>query len=93
MNDNFKCIYKILQTLEKALDYEKFDMNEICSERLGISKSRWLKYMEMLTDAGFMPAKTRTELKPVFTNGGHGGIIKTQKTIDSATYSQIRKAF
>ena len=54
MNDIFKCIYKILRTLEKALDYEKFYMNEICSERLGISKSRWLKYMEMLADAGYI---------------------------------------
>ena len=54
MNDNFKCIYKILRTLEKALDYEKFDMNEICSERLGISKSRLLKYTEMLADAGYI---------------------------------------
>ena len=93
MNDNFKCIYKILQTLEKALDYEKFDTNEICSERLGISKSRWLKYMEMLAGAGFMPAKTGAELKLMFTYGGNSGIIKTQQTIVSATYSQIRKAF
>ena len=49
--------------------------------------------MQRMTGAGFRPVKTRAELKPVFTNGGHGGIIKTQKTIDSATYSQIRKAF
>lgn len=29
MNDNFKCIYKILKTLEKAMDYPEFDISQI----------------------------------------------------------------
>ena len=50
MTDNFKCIYHILKTLEKAMDYEKIDINEIGYEHLGISKNRWVKYLEMMSD-------------------------------------------
>lgn len=42
--------------------------------------------MQRMTGAGFRPVKTRAELKPVFTNGGHGGTIKTQKTIAKRKY-------
>ena len=50
MTDNFKCIYNILKTLEKAMDYEKIDISEIGYEHLGISKNRWVKYLEMMSD-------------------------------------------
>lgn len=50
MTDNFKCIYHILKTLEKAMDYEKIDISEIGYEHLGISKNRWVKYLEMMSD-------------------------------------------
>ena len=50
MTDNFKCIYHILTTLEKAMDYEKIDISEIGYEHLGISKNRWVKYLEMMSD-------------------------------------------
>ena len=33
--------------------------------------------MQRMTGAGFRLVKTRAELKPVFTSGGRGGIIKT----------------
>lgn len=39
--DNFTIIYKILKELEKALDYDEFDVSRISSERLGISGQRW----------------------------------------------------
>ena len=54
MNDNFKCIYKILRTLERALDYENIDLEEIGYERLEISKERWKNYLEMMTDEGLI---------------------------------------
>ena len=38
MNDNFKCIYKILKTLEKAMDYTEYDFSCISHEALGVSK-------------------------------------------------------
>lgn len=50
MNDNFKCIYQILKTLEKAMDYERINIEEIGHKHLGVSENRWLKYLEMMTD-------------------------------------------
>lgn len=52
--DNFKIIYKILKTLEKAMDYTDFDFECIGHERLGITKERWNAYIEMLTDDGYI---------------------------------------
>lgn len=38
--DNFTIIYKILRVLEKAMDYEEFDINTISHERLNITTSQ-----------------------------------------------------
>lgn len=54
MNDNFKCIYHILKTLEKALDFNGIELDEISFERFEISKNRWTKYLEMMFDAGLI---------------------------------------
>ena len=54
MNDNFKCIYKILKTLEKALDYESISLEEIGYEHLKISEIRWIHYLEMMSDVGLI---------------------------------------
>ena len=51
---NFRIIYKILNTLEKALDYENFDFNTISADKLGITKERHIKYIEMLVDSGYI---------------------------------------
>lgn len=52
--DNFKIIYKILSVLEKSMDLESIDTERINSNNLGISQQRWIKYMEMLLDAGYI---------------------------------------
>jgi len=52
--DNFKIIYKILNTLEKALDFEEFNLKTISSDKLGISEARYRKYIEMLVDSGYI---------------------------------------
>lgn len=54
MNDNFKCIYKILKALEKAMDYPDFDLSQISHEKLEISKERWARYLEMMIDVGYI---------------------------------------
>ena len=54
MNDNFKCIYKILKALEKAMDFSEFDISQINHEKLGISKEKWAKYLEMMLDVGYI---------------------------------------
>ena len=54
MNDNFKCIYKILKALEKAMDYPEFDIAQISYEKLEVSKERWGRYLEMMADVGYI---------------------------------------
>nr|DAL47379.1 MAG TPA_asm: YjcQ protein [Caudoviricetes sp.] len=54
MDDNFKAIYKILSAFEKALDIEDFELESISAEKLGISKVRWTKYIQMLVEAEYL---------------------------------------
>lgn len=52
--DNFKAIYKILSTLEKAMDCPAFSIEQIGPDRLGVSKERWARYIEMMDDVGYI---------------------------------------
>ncbi len=52
--DNFNVIYKILKRLEKAMDYEEFDMEQISAESLGINENKWCKIMEMLAQNSYI---------------------------------------
>ncbi len=54
MTDNFKFIYKILKTLEAAMDCPEFDISQISAEKLGVSQERWGRYLEMMVDAGYI---------------------------------------
>lgn len=54
MNDNFRCIYKILKTLEAAMDYPEFDMSQIDYKKLNVSKEWWARYIEMMVDVGYI---------------------------------------
>lgn len=52
--DNFRIIFILLSTLEKAMDYPSFDVSQISAKRLGISEERWARYIEMLSDEGYI---------------------------------------
>lgn len=52
--DDFKAIYRILSALKKAMDYPEFDVSQISAEKLGVSKERWARYIEMLADSGYI---------------------------------------
>lgn len=52
--DNFKAVYKILSSLEKAMDFPEFDVTTIRHEKLGVSKERWARYIEMMADVGYI---------------------------------------
>ena len=54
MDDNFKCIYKILRALEKAMDYPEFELSQIDYNKLEISKERWARHLEMMADIGYI---------------------------------------
>lgn len=61
--DNFKAVYKILSTLEKAMDFPEFDIATIGHEKLGVSKERWARYIEMMADVGYIKgAKVYTDV-------------------------------
>jgi len=52
--DNFQAIYKILRTLEAAMDCPEFDINEIGPEKLDVSQERRNRYVEMIADVGLV---------------------------------------
>lgn len=52
--DNFKAVYKILSALEKAMDYPEFDIDQIGAAKLGVSEERWARYIEMMSDVGYI---------------------------------------
>lgn len=54
MNDHFKCIYRILSTIENDMDSKSFDIERISPNILNISEERWVKYINMLIDAGYI---------------------------------------
>ena len=54
MLDNFKAVYKILSTLEKAMDLPEFDVSIIGADKLGVSDERWARYIEMMADVGYI---------------------------------------
>lgn len=52
--DNFKAVYKILSALEKAMDLTEFDIGQIGADKLDVSKERWARYIEMMSDVGYI---------------------------------------
>lgn len=52
--DNFKAVYRILSTLEKAMDLPEFDISQISADVLGVSEQRWARYLEMMADVGYI---------------------------------------
>lgn len=52
--DNFKAVYKILAQLEKDMDKPAPDIEKIDAQALCVSKLRWLRYIEMIADVGYI---------------------------------------
>ena len=53
--DVFKAVYKILMALEKAMDLPEFDLEEnVGPNHLGISRERWMRYLEMMLDVEYI---------------------------------------
>lgn len=53
--DNFRAVYKILSSLERAMDYPKFDLLEqVGPEHLKVSEERYNRYLEMMADVGYI---------------------------------------
>ena len=52
--DNFEIIYKVLYFLEKAMDCDEPDMQEISAERFKISAKKYSLLLEMLVKRGYV---------------------------------------
>lgn len=52
--DNFKAVYRILTELEKAMDLDECDISRFDHEQLGVSYNRWIKYIQMMQDVGYI---------------------------------------
>lgn len=58
--DNFKAVYAILSALEEAMDRPTFNVEEIGPDVLGVSEERWARYLEMMSDVGYIKGVTIT---------------------------------
>lgn len=56
--DNFRVIYRILRYLEKAMDYDEPDLEQISAKALSITEQRWTAIMAMLTTQGYIDGMT-----------------------------------
>lgn len=54
MIDNFRAVYRILSTLERGMDLPECHLDMVNAEKLGISQERWIRYMEMMDDSGYI---------------------------------------
>lgn len=52
--DDFKTIYKILRTLQLAMDLEEFDIFSLSPEALKLTEPRWNRLMSMLLKEGYI---------------------------------------
>lgn len=59
--NNFSIIYKILRILEKAMDYEEFDVNEISAVRLNITQHRLDELLIMMAKEGYVDGIVLTQ--------------------------------
>ncbi|MBR1561594.1 MAG: YjcQ family protein [Ruminococcus sp.] len=89
--DNFKAVYKILSALEKAMDYPEFDIDQIGSGRLGVSEERWARYIEMMSDVGYIKGVRVYEDITGETRVENNGIRITLKGLEYLQENSIMK--
>lgn len=51
---DFRIIYKILYILQRSMDLEEFDKENLSPERLGLSVPKWSRIMTMLINEGYI---------------------------------------
>lgn len=52
--DDFRIIYKILRILQRSMDLEELDKDNISAEALGLSVPKWNRIMAMLLNEGYI---------------------------------------
>lgn len=56
--DNLKIIYKILNLIEKSMDYPEFDREALKAERFAISEERFIKILYAIIREGYIEGIT-----------------------------------
>lgn len=51
---DFRIIYKILYILQRSMDLEEFDKENLSPERLGLSVPKWSRIMAILIKEGYI---------------------------------------
>ena len=91
--DNFKIIYKILKVLEKNLDVEEPDWEDLTPQKLNISEVLWQNLIQMLIKAGYIDGIKITST----ATGTYITPINPQITLQGLQYleenSMMRKAY
>ena len=52
--EDFRIIYTILRILQKAMDLEEFDSEELSAKALGLTVPKWSRLMAMLLKEGYI---------------------------------------
>lgn len=89
--DNFKAVYKILSALEKAMDCPEFDIEQVGSDALGVSRERWSRYVEMMTDVGYIKGVTITKYITGDTEIDASGVRITLKGLEYLQENSIMR--
>ena len=65
--NNIKLTYKILEYLDKNIDNDIINIDDINHKKLNISKTRWIRIIEMLVDGEYIKGVhlTNIDTKPV----------------------------
>ena len=83
MIDQFKAIYKILSAFEKSLDLEEFNPECVSPEVLGVSRERWEKYIQMLSEKGYISG---VEITKYVTGSTRINLKNACLTLDGLAY-------
>ena len=96
--EEFKAIYQILEAVRVAMDYEKFDFNNISPERLKITEQKRDELLVLLLKKGYLEGGVMIPLlKKGYLEGGvmiplYGGDVgikwlgKPRITLDGLEY-------
>ena len=65
--NNIKLTYKILEYLDKNIDNDIINIDDINHKKLNISKTRWIRIIEMLVEGEYIKGVhlTNIDTKPV----------------------------
>lgn len=82
--DNFKIIYKILKILEKSMNLEEFNSEQLSAEAFGLDLPYWSRIMTLLVNEGYVTGIYST----MYINSTYPQVrlVRPEITIKGLTY-------